>query len=79
MEYPSPSLFQASRLFSIKATHWAPNGNTDFLPHQRHRSRDRHGLHHKEDSWLWLSGANESVAHCHVAKDKVGPGKKGLQ
>jgi hypothetical protein len=79
MEHPSPPLFPTTRLQCLTTPHWADHGNAHHLPDLCHWARNRHGVHHQEDSGLWIPGADEPAPNRYVAENEVGQGKAGAE
>jgi hypothetical protein len=79
MEHPSSPLLPPTCLQRLSTPYRSSHGHSHYLPDQRHRARNRHGMHHEEDQGLWILGADEPAPNCDVAEDEVDQGQAGAQ
>ena len=71
MEHPRSPFSAPACLRRLPSLCFPKHGDPDNVPHQRVRPRTRHGLHHEEIEGLWVFGADDAIAYCGAAENKI--------
>ncbi|PQE03055.1 MBOAT family protein [Rutstroemia sp. NJR-2017a BVV2] len=66
------SLFPSPCLLCLPSSHRPTSRHTHHLSHYN-------GMHYQKDPRLWIYGADEPVAHCDVAENKMGERKESAE